>query len=308
MSAVWEESSTQARDMLNTVTGSLDEHLKNSKNQGETNSVIEGVRTIAINVIGSTGFGQHHSWTQAASKAKAPVGHRLTFMEAILAIVNSHIVAVFVPASILTLPFMPKGIQALGAATTEFPRYAKYLITKERDTPGRADAQRTLMGALVRVADDQKHQLASLPKRSVYLSDDEITGNLFNFTIAGFDTTASTMAYAIIALAIQPEWQDWIIEEIDRVSQNHPGRDYEASFPLLKRCLALMVRYSHPICLSPRADSAEIPVRDSPPLHSSSPHHALYHSSTDSPYLHPRRHDCLCRPRMYPRLVRTLQP
>ena len=45
----------------------------------------------------------------------------------------------------------------------------------------------------------------------------EILGNLFQFTAAGFDTTANTMAYAIKILAIETKWQDWIIEEIDSV-------------------------------------------------------------------------------------------
>ena len=249
MSTVWKESSAQARDMVSTFTASPEENI-GCETHGETDQVVEGVRRIAINVIGSVGFGRVHPWTQIISKADAPAGYKLSFMEATLAIVNNIIVAVFVSPSILQLSFMPRALQDLGAARTEFPRYAKGLIAKERSSPGTADTGNTLISALVNVADDQKRRSVTPTKRSLCLSDDEITGNLFNFTIAGFDTTASVTAYALIALAIEPEWQDWIIEEIDRVAQICADGEYEKSFPLLKRCLALMVCLSSnlPVC------------------------------------------------------------
>ena len=64
---------------------------------------------------------------------------------------------------------------------------------------------------------------------------------LFNFSLADFDTTASTVACGIKSLALQPDLQDWIIEEIDSVAALHPDAEYELTFPLLLRCLALMV-------------------------------------------------------------------
>ncbi|KAA6409816.1 MAG: hypothetical protein FRX48_06428 [Lasallia pustulata] len=48
------------------------------------------------------------------------------------------------------------------------------------------------------------------------------------------------MAYAITILAIYPEYQDWIIVEIDHVSKLNGDLDYERTFPAMKRCLALM--------------------------------------------------------------------
>ena len=77
--------------------------------------------------------------------------------------------------------------------------------------------------------------------KSQNLSEEEILGNLFQFTAAGFDTTANSMAYAVTILAIEPKWQDWIIEEIDRVGQSEQSNDYAKIFPKLPHCLALMV-------------------------------------------------------------------
>lgn len=46
-------------------------------------------------------------------------------------------------------------------------------------------------------------------------------------------------------LAAYPEVQDWIAEEIDWVlgSQIIDIRDYEATFPKLRRCLSVLVRW-----------------------------------------------------------------
>ena len=231
MDAVWNESSSQAREMIETLTQQPKTPATDSCSNGETNGTIEGLRTIAINVIGLAGYGNRQKWAQAASSAKPPPNHKLTFMEALLAIVNNHIIAVFVPAKLLSLRCWPRAIQNLGHAITEFPHYAEEMIARERNS----SRSNTLLGALVKVADESK-------KGSLPFSEAEIMGNLFNFTLAGFDTTASTMAYAIMSLALQPELQDWIIEEIDAVAALHPDAEYESTFPLLVRCLALMVR------------------------------------------------------------------
>ena len=45
-------------------------------------------------------------------------------------------------------------------------------------------------------------------------------------------------------LAIYPEWQQWIFEELDAVLKegNMVDYDYTVVFPKLTRCLAVMVR------------------------------------------------------------------
>ena len=83
-------------------------------------------------------------------------------------------------------------------------------------------------------------------ERQVGLTDDEVLGNLFLYSTAGHDTTSNTLCYAIYLLAIYSELQDWIGEEVDEVVGGQSGGgggewDYNAVFPKLQRCLALMV-------------------------------------------------------------------
>ena len=76
----------------------------------------------------------------------------------------------------------------------------------------------------------------------LYLTEDEIVGNLFIFTAAGFDTTANTLGFAVAFLAAFPQWQTWMQEEIDHVfAKAGDSRDYATLFPKLPRCLAVMV-------------------------------------------------------------------
>jgi len=233
MTAVWDESTAQACDMLALI--------KNAAKAGKSSnytSTPEDMKTITINVIGFVGFGASRSFLEAASK-EPPKGFKTTFMASILLIVNNFFVTILVPANVLLLSFMPKGAKELGTAKLEFPLHLKEKIAEERRSPG---LKNNLIATLVRIADESGGEAAKTSKMSAYLTEEEITGNLFNFTIAGFDTTANTLTYAIMELAINPEWQDWITEGIDAVSEAHPDREYATIFPLLTRCLALMVK------------------------------------------------------------------
>ena len=255
MKDVWEESSRQAQKMIETLSESstlkkLDNECDNRRGSEATAETIEGLRLIAINVIGYVGYNARRTWARSIERVAPTAGYKHTFMEATLAIVNNIILVVALPDLVLNSRLMPAVIRTLGEAKTEFPKYARSFIAKERTM---ASHQETLMGALVKKMDQASHpkdpgtQNVSLDQidkplpTASSLSEDEVIGNLFNFTIAGFDTTASTMAYAIMALALEPEWQDWIIEEIDELAQIDRQVEYETNFPRMQRCLALMV-------------------------------------------------------------------
>lgn len=79
------------------------------------------------------------------------------------------------------------------------------------------------------------------------LSDSEISGNLFIYTLGGHDTTANTLAYAVLLLVIHPEWQEWLREELQSIlgtDNEVTDWDYEKCFSRSNRCLAVMVRKS----------------------------------------------------------------
>lgn len=150
------------------------------------------------------------------------------------------------PARVLFLPFMPEVLKELGHAKMKFRSYTENMLSEEGKKPsGRGN----MMSFLVKESDFANSHNGALEKEDgkklVGLTADEIIGNLFLFTAAGFDTTANTMGYALLTLAMKPKLQDWLCEEIDEVLKDKEGElVYNEAFPRLVRCLALMVSIS----------------------------------------------------------------
>ena len=207
---------------------------KGEKDRAETNVALEGLKTLAMNVMLTAAYGVRRPWALAVSDEKAPPGHSISFMEAMSSVVNNLIPAAFVSSYVLSQPFMPAGLKKLGVAKREFALYAHEIIAKQRES---RDIQDNLIGALVRATDNSSWAT----KSKMYLTESEIIGNIFNITIAGFDTTANAIAYAFLAFGLYPEWQDWVIEELDTLRPYSDSEEYQKHYPQLTRCMALLV-------------------------------------------------------------------
>ncbi|KAM5529282.1 cytochrome P450 CYP13A3 [Fusarium oxysporum f. sp. phaseoli] len=233
---VWKESAEQANQMAGFMLGMP---------KGESRDTIEGLRVIAINVLGQVVYGQPKPF--GPMELPRDPDSSMSYIDAISLCTQQLVVAALVPARLLRLPVMPKTLQTVGAALHNLPNLTKNMLHQERRrNASGAGAPDNIMSMLVRLSDQEKDKGHDklLGRASQYLTEDEIAGNLFVFTAAGFDTTANTMAYAITLLAAYPEWQLWIQDELDLVLGAHKGSgvpEYSTTFPKLTRCLALMV-------------------------------------------------------------------
>ena len=214
-----------------------------SATSGVTHASIEGLRRIAINVLGAVGYGKPKRWS--ITEDPAPPGYKLGYMESLFVIINNLAAVVLIPTWIMCLPVFPTKVGKLATAAKEYPIHNRKMVAQERQS---ADpTKNTLMSVIVRLSDQEKERekkanSTSTPKSRLYLSEDEIYGTMFVFTLAGFDTTANTMAFALVNLAVYPEWQEWMLEEIDSVIPACGEKpDYKECFPRLKRVLAVMV-------------------------------------------------------------------
>jgi len=216
---------------------------------------LPGLRAIAINVLTRVAYGQHTPFSIASSYRDA--AKALTYVDGIALVVDLLLAAVFVPARILRLPFMPQLSRKLGQAMVKLPDLTVDMLDQERKRSSSANSeefQNTIMTTLVRLSDQGKEQddnhgssdkSVATGSNKQYLTEEEIAGNLFIFTAAGFDTTSNTMSYAICLLAAYPEWQAWTQAEIDVVLGDKDNEklsleDYATIFPKLTRCLAVM--------------------------------------------------------------------
>lgn len=231
---VFGESISQARQMLDSDIGD---------SNGVTNTTMQGMKTVAINVLGLAAFGIPLPWKKSENEQPA-YGHRLTYMEATKIVVENLVAAAVFPARLLLLPMFPPAWQSIGHAKNEFPIHTRRMLEQERLVQARGKETRSnLMSMLVRMEGKKGNPDGKATSRAQTLSEEEVQGNLFVFTSAGFDTTANTMAYALAELATRPQWQDWLYEEIHAVvgGKSIDELEYNEIFPRLPRCLALMV-------------------------------------------------------------------
>ncbi|KAA8612564.1 CypX Cytochrome P450 [Pyrenophora tritici-repentis] len=256
---VWTESTEQASSLADTL------HLPSTTHSLEKSSeAVTGVRTIAMNVLARIAYGYNKPF--AASQSSDLQAANFSYVDAIELCTQFLALAAFIPGGLLRLPIMPRLLQTIGAAMKQLPELTRDMLDQERSkgssTP--SSGRSTIMSTLVRLSDQGKDQVSSgnsllveknqqtteaSTSGSSYLTEEEIAGNLFIFTAAGFDTTANTMSYAITLLAACPEWQAWIQAEIDTVFGDTLGGvdgesalpEYATAFPKLKRCLAVML-------------------------------------------------------------------
>ncbi|KAL8366308.1 hypothetical protein RB595_004870 [Gaeumannomyces hyphopodioides] len=288
---VWKESIDQASSLAGLLCAS-----------DSTVETIAGLRVIAIDVLTRIAYGRHKPLTLALPSHDPSAD--MSYVDAIHLCTEQILLASFVPSWFLRLPFMPRLLRTVGVALERLPGLTRDMLDQERrrsssaalvadetTTAGLNNSPEIIMSTLIRLSDqekeltekgtpDEKTSIAGGNRTSKsYLTEEEIAGNLFIFTAAGFDTTANTMAYAVTLLAACPEWQAWIQAEIDAVlgapapgARGHelPVPDYATAFPKLTRCMAVMLetlRLYPPATMVMRATAATQAV----PLGHSSP-------------------------------------
>ena len=231
---VWKESLRQASGMLKSWVGKAGKGVENTSNE---------TMALALHVLTAAGFGKSYEFGSGVQEISP--GHSLSYRDSLKIVLGNIYGAIITSALCMHLPsyLIPKSFRELKAAVIEFKSYMVEMVEEERTTFKNRDGEKdNLMSVLLRSSQSEAEG-----RGRTALSDDEIFGNLFIYNLAGHDTTANTLAYAITMLAADRKYQDWIGEEVNGVFN---GRDsvedweYENAFPKLKRCLALMVSFS----------------------------------------------------------------
>jgi hypothetical protein len=195
--------------------------------------------TLALHVLIAGGLGKSYSFSGGVGTLAE--GHTMSYRDA-LKIILLNLTPAVILGSLPPIPsfILTKRMNEINSAVGEFRSHMNEMVEEERIRVDKLDSEKdNLLTALVRAGN-----AASQGKERSSLSHDEVMGNLFIYNVAGHDTTANTICYAIYLLAAQPDYQDWLREEIGSVFQGNDKVEtweYEKAFPKLKRCLALMV-------------------------------------------------------------------
>ncbi|KAH8198417.1 hypothetical protein TruAng_007401 [Truncatella angustata] len=233
---VWGEALRQSVQML--------EHWNSKIGGTNVTTTLRDTAKLALNVLMCAGFGMTYSFRDSLDDRKDGFG--MSYRDALETCMSDVLMVFVVPASVFSLPWLPKKLTKYKMAVADLKRYLQDMVAAAKvkaKEHGSTDAD--LLSNLVRRARDvqmENSEDETLSQNS--LSDSEIHGNLFMFSFAGHETMATTLEYAIYLLAAFPEWQEWVGAEIDEVFKAHESietLDYEELYPKLKRCRAVMV-------------------------------------------------------------------
>lgn len=243
--AVFNESIAQTQGLLEELAAQC-----TPEGTTETNQLFNMAKKVAINVLSAAGMGSPVPWDDNTDERPKP-GFQLTYIQSVKKVIESVGGPIILPLWFLrNYPsFLPGHgfMRDLGVAKTEFPVHTTDMLEKERQR-SRAEGSATKNNVLSQLIQASEQPLGGEVKSakgasSKALSDEELMGNLFIFTAAGFDTTANTLSYAMVYLARYPKWQDWVLEEIDAILPTSPDDelDYVAIYPKAIRVMAFMM-------------------------------------------------------------------
>lgn len=236
-------SKTVFSESIHQTTSLLGEVVADGK-AGETTRIFDMMKKITINVLSGAGMGTSVEWRDNANEKPSP-GFKMTYIEAVKCVIDNVAGPIILPQWFLSNypSFMPgyKTLKALSYAIMEFPIHTRNLLDQERlrTVAAHGEARSNIMSQMLHASEQ-----VDVDKKGIKaLSEDEMLGNLFLFTAAGFDTTANTLAYALVLLSRYPEWQEWLFEEIDNIvpSDSTVDLDYATLFPNAVRVLAFML-------------------------------------------------------------------
>lgn len=229
---IFEESLKQADGLIDEVTG--------KDTGGETNGMFDMMKKIAINVLSGASMGASVEWNEDLNSDPKP-GYKLTYIAAVKVVIDAVAGPIILPKWFLehyssSLPGH-RFMHDLSHAVEEFPVHTKELLEQERQRAAGGETRNSIMSQLLAASEAEK-------KGSQGLSDEEQIGNLFIFTAAGFDTTANTLAFALVLLLRYPQWQEWLHEEIQHIipeGTDSAELNYSTAFPQASRVLACML-------------------------------------------------------------------
>lgn len=208
-------------------------------------SVAQDTRTVSLHVMSGAIFGKSYPFRGADEDVPTTAENSSGYGEALKTILDRCIPLVVLGRKNLSKPWLPKSFRELYHATLVFQDHMTKAYEGEKRAMMRNDKlENNLMTSLVRasLADaDQKGKITGF--RQEGLTEEEVYGNVFVFNFAGHDATANSLAIGICLLATRPDLQDWIAEEINTTLTGVESTDssYEAAFPHLPRCLAVVV-------------------------------------------------------------------
>jgi cytochrome P450 len=212
---------------------------------GQVPSFSKDTRTLSLNILAATGFRQEYDFHGSDQPVTGPVNN---YRAALQTVLDNAIFLMLVPPKLLAFPLLPSSWRSIGKAAADFKQYMLEMLdaeTKllEQGSKGTGNLITSFLKALdVHQEAEVKSPSDAAARQAKGLSIPEILGNFFVINFAGHDTTANTLAFAVLLLAAHPDVQEWVGEELqDLTPDGDQEWEYTDLFPKLKRCHAVFL-------------------------------------------------------------------
>ncbi|KAF2218435.1 cytochrome P450, partial [Elsinoe ampelina] len=236
---VWREGRRQVGGMVGWFGEGGDGQGAKERTDVDLERLREGVSLLAMHVLMAAGFGREYAFGGKGLDKKEE-GFEMSYGGALQYLLRNMMMTILFSAIKVPGWMLPASLRKLKLARGEFQRHLELRIEEEREAfrreekEGKSRLGDTLAASLVRANELAKKEDGG----KFVLSDDELYGNFFLYNLAGFETTSTQLAYTIPLLAVYPEIQAWVREEVDLVMAE--GGDYAEMYPKLVRTLALL--------------------------------------------------------------------
>ncbi|KAJ7359621.1 cytochrome P450 [Mycena albidolilacea] len=204
--------------IVNEWFAALDAVEANQNKKSITLNVLKDLAQVTLLVISSVGFGRRASWQQNASTVPPP-GQLMAFGPAVFAAVHYLFPKALTPKWLSALsermyiPVIGRMVRDVNHAYEALKLHMVELVSLSRAwvVEGKvSNMDAALLRNLVEAnMEDEDAAITSYKN----LTDDELFSNTFLFLLAGHETTAHSLAFAVAYLALYPDVQQKIYDE-----------------------------------------------------------------------------------------------
>jgi len=198
---VWDETARIMSDLFDNVWGDSPEVV--------FDHCLDITLPIALFVIGAAGFGRRVTWT---SDLVVPLGHQMTFKDALHIFAGSLILKLALPNWAINLT---ERTRRVNLAFDELKQYMVEMVDARRGVETKEE-RRDLFSGLLDATDNDGDI-------SEAITEPELISNMFVFLLAGHETTAHTLCFAFALLALHPDEQERLYQQIKGIMADLNG-------------------------------------------------------------------------------------
>ncbi|KAF9528987.1 cytochrome P450 [Crepidotus variabilis] len=180
-------------------------------------------KPIALFVIAAAGFGKSLTWSE---EDLAPLGHKMSFKQSLHVVTTRFFIKLMAPTWLLNSG-LTQTLRSTRDGFDELHRYMKELV-QERERSEKLE-RHDLLSIL---------KEASLDDEGGSLTEEELISNIFIFLVAGHESTAHTLCFALGLLALYQDEQEKLFQHIKTVLHDGRAPRYE-DMPALTYTMAV---------------------------------------------------------------------